>query len=110
MGQLAPGQQTHYTGGSSQPVVTTHNHAAPLCLQVSFKLFGLLPGAGGLRGRVVPVAAGQPHGLRDTAGERDTVKVLFEPPVLSLGDALHFRIGEAQQRPFIRVCSSCYVA
>jgi hypothetical protein len=61
-------------------------------LQVSFKLFGLLPGAVGLRGRVVPVPAGQPHGT-EAAGERDTVRVLFEPPVLSLGDSLHFRIG-----------------
>jgi hypothetical protein len=47
----------------------------------------------GLRGRVLPVAAGQPHGP-GTAGQRDTVRVLFEPPVLSLGDNLHFRIGE----------------
>lgn len=61
-------------------------------LQVAFKLFGLLPGAVGLRGRVVPVPAGQPHGPV-TAGERDTVRVLFEPPVLSFGDSLHFRIG-----------------
>lgn len=65
----------------------------PGLLQVSFKLFGLLPGAVALRGKVLPVPAGQPHGLT-TAGERDTVRVLFEPPVLSLGDALHFRIGE----------------
>lgn len=63
-----------------------------LLLQVSFKLFGLLPGAVGLRGRVIPVPEGQPHGL-GTAGQRDTVRVLFEPPVLSLGDSLHFRIG-----------------
>jgi len=49
-----------------------------------------------LRGRVVPLPAGQPHGPSTTTGERDTVRVLFEPPVLSLGDALHFRIGEAE--------------
>jgi hypothetical protein len=61
-------------------------------LQVTFKLFGVLPGAVGLRGTVVPVKAGQPHG-RGTAGEGDTVRVLFEPPVLSLGSGLHFRIG-----------------
>lgn len=82
-------------------VCTLSYHAQwPICpaaagaalLQVSFKLFGLLPGAVGLRGRVVPVPAGQPHGP-GTAGERDTVRVLFEPPVLSLGDSLHFRIG-----------------
>lgn len=65
-------------------------------LQVSFKLFGLLPGAVALRGRVVPLRAGQPHGPSTTTGERDTVRVLFEPPVLSLGDALHFRIGEPE--------------
>ncbi|WIA10095.1 hypothetical protein OEZ85_010302 [Tetradesmus obliquus] len=60
--------------------------------KVTFKLFGVLPGAVGLRGTVVPVQAGQPHG-RGTAGEGDTVRVLFEPPVLSLGSGLHFRIG-----------------
>jgi hypothetical protein len=64
-------------------------------VQVTFKLFGVLPGAVGLRGTVVPVEAGQPHG-RGTAGEGDTVRVLFEPPVLSLGSGLHFRIGALQ--------------
>eukprot|EP00878_Enallax_costatus_P021145 GHUV01022378.1.p1 GENE.GHUV01022378.1~~GHUV01022378.1.p1 ORF type:complete len:153 (+),score=50.07 GHUV01022378.1:1456-1914(+) len=60
--------------------------------KVAFKLFGVLPGAIGLRGKVVPVAAGEPHGA-GTAGVQDTVKVLFEPPVLSLGKSLHLRIG-----------------
>jgi hypothetical protein len=64
-------------------------------VQVTFKLFGVLPGAVGLRGTVLPVQAGQPHG-RGTAGEGDTVRVLFEPPVLSLGSGLHFRIGAVQ--------------
>jgi hypothetical protein len=54
----------------------------PACVQVSFKLFGLLPGFVGLRGKVVPVG--------DTG---DTVRVLFEPPVLSLGGCIHLRIG-----------------
>jgi hypothetical protein len=44
---------------------------------------------------VLPVNAGEPHGP-GVAGEQDTVRVLFEPPVLSLGEGLHFRIGEAQ--------------
>lgn len=61
-------------------------------VQVGFKLFGVLPGSVGLRGKIMPVEAGQPHG-RGVAGEGDTVKVLFEPPVLSLCNALHFRIG-----------------
>lgn len=60
--------------------------------QVSFKLFGILPGSIGLRGKVIPVAAGEPHGS-GKAGDRDTVEVLFEPPVLSLADCLHLRIG-----------------
>ncbi len=42
-------------------------------LQVTFRLFGLLPGYVGLRGRVA-----------EAEGNRDTVSVMFEPPVLSL--------------------------
>uniref|UniRef100_A0A7S0RYJ4 Plastid lipid-associated protein/fibrillin conserved domain-containing protein n=1 Tax=Chlamydomonas leiostraca TaxID=1034604 RepID=A0A7S0RYJ4_9CHLO len=49
--------------------------------KVAFRLLGVLSGYIGLRGQVLPVG--------DTG---DTVKVLFEPPVLSLGP-LHFRIG-----------------
>ncbi|KXZ55844.1 hypothetical protein GPECTOR_2g1395 [Gonium pectorale] len=50
--------------------------------KVEFKLFGCLPGYVGLRGRVMPV------------GEQgDTVQVLFEPPVLTVADKLHLRIG-----------------
>jgi hypothetical protein len=64
--------------------------------QVSFKLFGLLPGSVGLRGKVLPVAAGQKHG-DGVAGEKDTVRVLFEPPVLSLGESIHFRIGGCEE-------------
>lgn len=59
---------------------------------MAFRLLGLLPGAVALRGKVVPVQAGQPHG-QGVAGEADTVKVLFEPPVLFLGSSLHIRIG-----------------
>ncbi|GFR46858.1 hypothetical protein Agub_g8498, partial [Astrephomene gubernaculifera] len=50
--------------------------------KVEFKLFGLLPGYVGLRGRVVPQGEGG-----------DTVAVLFERPVLSLANCLHLRIG-----------------
>lgn len=60
---------------------------------MSFKLFGVLPGSIGLRGKVIPVAEGEPHGA-GKAGQQDTVKVLFEPPVLSLADRLYLRIGE----------------
>uniref|UniRef100_A0A7S3VJL2 Plastid lipid-associated protein/fibrillin conserved domain-containing protein n=2 Tax=Dunaliella tertiolecta TaxID=3047 RepID=A0A7S3VJL2_DUNTE len=55
--------------------------------KVAFKLFGLIPGAVGLRGKVEPVG---------TNG--DTVKVDFEPPVLSFAESinggLHLRIGK----------------
>ncbi|GLC43911.1 hypothetical protein PLESTB_000922200 [Pleodorina starrii] len=51
--------------------------------KVEFRLFGFLPGHVGLRGRVLP------------QGERgDTVQVLFEPPVLSVANSLHLRIGQ----------------
>ncbi|KAG2445792.1 hypothetical protein HXX76_000396 [Chlamydomonas incerta] len=50
--------------------------------KVEFKLFGMLPGFVGLRGRVVP------------QGETgDTVQVLFEPPVLSIAEKLFLCIG-----------------
>ncbi|KAF8069498.1 PAP8 [Scenedesmus sp. PABB004] len=61
--------------------------------KVGFRLFGLLPGSVGLRGRLVPVAAGEAHGPGGVAGDGDTVRVFFEPPVLQLG-GLHVRIGE----------------
>ncbi|KAF6265274.1 hypothetical protein COO60DRAFT_1623933 [Scenedesmus sp. NREL 46B-D3] len=75
------------SSGDDQKGQPRHRHK-----KVTFKLLGVLPGAVGLRGTLVPVEAGQPHG-RGTAGEGDTVRVLFEPPVLSLGTGLHFRIG-----------------
>ncbi|PNW74967.1 hypothetical protein CHLRE_12g502250v5 [Chlamydomonas reinhardtii] len=50
--------------------------------KVEFKLFGMLPGFVGLRGRVVP---------QGDAG--DTVQVLFEPPVLAIADKLFLCIG-----------------
>eukprot|EP00195_Chlamydomonas_chlamydogama_P009774 CAMPEP_0202902494 /NCGR_PEP_ID=MMETSP1392-20130828/16886_1 /ASSEMBLY_ACC=CAM_ASM_000868 /TAXON_ID=225041 /ORGANISM="Chlamydomonas chlamydogama, Strain SAG 11-48b" /LENGTH=213 /DNA_ID=CAMNT_0049589267 /DNA_START=322 /DNA_END=959 /DNA_ORIENTATION=+ len=59
--------------GEPAPIVTN---------KVGFKIFGVLPGAVGLRGVVEPVGEGG-----------DTVKVLFDPPVLSLAAGLHLRIG-----------------
>ena len=51
-------------------------------LQVSFRLLGLLAGYVGLRGR-----------LQAVGDAKDTVKVQFEPPELSLGSAVVLRIG-----------------
>jgi hypothetical protein len=56
--------------------------------KVAFSLFGCLPGAVGLRGRLVSVP--QAEGGRD---EKDTAKVFFDPPVLSLPGGIHARIG-----------------
>lgn len=50
--------------------------------KVAFKLFGLIPGYVGLRGSIEPVGEG-----------RDTVKVFFDQPVLSFGNAFTLRIG-----------------
>ena len=50
--------------------------------QVEFKLFGLVPGYVGLRGKVVP--------KEDSRG--DTVRVLFEPTSLTIAN-VHLRIG-----------------
>ncbi|KAG2491387.1 hypothetical protein HYH03_010178 [Edaphochlamys debaryana] len=50
--------------------------------KVEFKLFGFIPGFVGLRGKVLP-----------EGDEGDTVQVLFEPPVLTIGEGLHLRIG-----------------
>lgn len=91
--RLATGRLLLSVGPS---VFAAHNHKTPKITNthtVAFKLFGLFGGAVGLRGKVVPIAAGEPHGQGRTAGDQDTVRVLFEPPVLSLGNALHFRIG-----------------
>ncbi|MEW5304010.1 MAG: hypothetical protein WDW36_006652 [Sanguina aurantia] len=52
--------------------------------KIEFKLLGCISGAVGLRGKVVPVTGGNSNA--------DTVKVLFEKPVLSFGD-LHLKIG-----------------
>ncbi|KAL6752597.1 hypothetical protein V8C86DRAFT_2752057 [Haematococcus lacustris] len=49
--------------------------------KISWRLLGLLDGAVGLRGKLLPVGS-----------TGDTVRVLFERPVLSLG-GLHARIG-----------------
>jgi len=51
--------------------------------KVAFKMFGVLPGYVGLRGRLAPVG---------DAG--DTVKVFFDRPVLSFAGCLNLRIGE----------------
>jgi hypothetical protein len=53
---------------------------------VAFKLFGILPGFVGLRGKVIPVG-----------DDKDTVKVLFEPPVLSLANCINLRIGKGAE-------------
>ncbi|EFJ50966.1 hypothetical protein VOLCADRAFT_116549, partial [Volvox carteri f. nagariensis] len=50
--------------------------------KVEFRLFGFLPGYVGLRGKVLPQG--------DTG---DTVQVLFEPPMLSIANRLHLKIG-----------------
>ncbi|GBG00114.1 hypothetical protein Rsub_12855 [Raphidocelis subcapitata] len=50
--------------------------------KVAFRLFGVLPGYVGLRGRLELVGSGG-----------DTVKVLFDRPVLSFADCLNIRIG-----------------
>jgi hypothetical protein len=61
--------------------------------KVAFKMFGVLPGYVGLRGRIAPV------------GETgDTVKVYFQRPVLSFGGCLNIRIGE-RPRPAERCLS-----
>ncbi|GIL70436.1 hypothetical protein Vretimale_3563 [Volvox reticuliferus] len=50
--------------------------------KIEFRLFGFLPGSVGLRGRVRP------------EGENgDTVQVVFEPPVLSIANNLHLKLG-----------------
>jgi len=65
------------------PLLEAHTRAGcAVGLQVAFKLFGLIPGYVGLRGKLVP-----------EGGDKDTVRVLFEPPVLSLLGMLHLRIG-----------------
>eukprot|EP00198_Chlamydomonas_reinhardtii_P001636 XP_001690972.1 plastid lipid associated protein [Chlamydomonas reinhardtii] len=63
--------------------------------KVEFKLFGMLPGFVGLRGRVVP---------QGDAG--DTVQVLFEPPVLAIADKLFLCIAHTagQGQPRLAVC------
>lgn len=56
--------------------------------KLAFRLLGFLPGAVGLRGKFVsiPEREGGPN-------RKDTVKVFFEPPVLSLPGGIHIRIG-----------------
>ena len=53
-----------------------------MVLQVEFKLFGLIPGYVGLRGKFEPVD-----------GSQDTVKVNFEPAVLNFADRITFALG-----------------
>ncbi|GLI58830.1 hypothetical protein VaNZ11_000594 [Volvox africanus] len=62
--------------------------------KVEFRLFGFLPGYVGLRGRVQPQGE---HG--------DTVQVIFEPPVLSIANSLHLKIG----KPSSVVLSTTYL-
>ncbi|KAI8476972.1 MAG: hypothetical protein J3K34DRAFT_516225 [Monoraphidium minutum] len=50
--------------------------------KVAFRMFGLLPGYVGLRGKLEPVGGGG-----------DTVKVFFERPVVCFGGAVNLRIG-----------------
>eukprot|EP00877_Chromochloris_zofingiensis_P012707 jgi/Chrzof1/7690/Cz02g33030.t1 len=50
--------------------------------KIEFRLFGLLPGSVALRGTVQPVGENE-----------DTVKVFFQPPVLSIMNSIHIRIG-----------------
>jgi hypothetical protein len=63
--------------------------APPRCPQVAFRLLGFLPGSVGLRGTFVGIPEEQ--GGED---RRDTVKVFFDPPVLSLPAGIHVRQGE----------------
>lgn len=54
--------------------------------QLAFRLLGFIPGAVGLRGTFVSVPD------REGGPDRsDTVKVFFEPPVLSLPGDIHIR-------------------
>lgn len=56
--------------------------------KVEFRLLGFIPGSVGLRGRFVSIP--EREGGED---RKDTVKVFFEPPVLSLGKDIHIRTG-----------------
>ncbi|KAL4445848.1 hypothetical protein ABPG77_009047 [Micractinium sp. CCAP 211/92] len=56
--------------------------------KVAFRLLGLIPGSVGLRGSFV--SCPDREGGED---RKDTVKVFFEPPVLSLPGGVHIRIG-----------------
>eukprot|EP00798_Chlamydomonas_sp_ICE-L_P001374 gene1374-32739_t len=57
-------------------------HRALLKVAWDFEALGILDGAVGLRGVIEPVG-----------DDNATVKVLFDPPVLTLKDSLHLRIG-----------------
>ena len=81
--QQGVNQTYHSVLNDAQP---PPRHSFTFCFQVGFKLFGIIPGFVGLRGTVEPV------GDND-----DTVKVFFEPPILSIANNLHIRIGEALQ-------------
>ncbi|GAB4817030.1 hypothetical protein N2152v2_004076 [Parachlorella kessleri] len=56
--------------------------------KVQFALLGVLPGAVGLRGKLVsiPEVEGGPN-------NKDTVKVFFDPAVISLPGGVHTRLG-----------------
>lgn len=71
------------TSGLFQSVLPGPDPGSPPLVinKVAFKLFGIIPGAIGLRGKAFPMGADQ-----------DTVNVLFDPPVLSLGN-VHLRLG-----------------
>ncbi|KAL4425751.1 hypothetical protein ABPG75_009767 [Micractinium tetrahymenae] len=56
--------------------------------KVAFRLLGVVPGSVGLRGAFV--SCPDREGGED---RKDTVKVFFEPPVLSLPGGVHIRIG-----------------
>ncbi|KAL6778760.1 PLAP4 [Auxenochlorella protothecoides x Auxenochlorella symbiontica] len=57
--------------------------------KVCFALLGLIPGSVVLRGKLQPI----PNFATGSEETLDTVKVSFEPPVLSLGEAIHIRVG-----------------
>ncbi len=91
------GRALFQTAGLYQSVITGEDGKFYATNKVAFKLFGRLPGFVGLRGVVQPVED----------GKDDTCDVFFDPPVLSVADNLHLRIGEthASAHPPVEACS-----
>lgn len=99
---LPEGEEGQGGGGNNTP--SSSSAVALAVNKVSFRLFGLIPGYVGLRGRCYPcarprppaavVGSGQQPAAPDTSDDNDrsTVRVLFEPPVLALGPVVA-RIG-----------------